>query len=352
MSRTTELVRRLCSVLYDTLVRTPDWRFANWLQTPLPLNEYWDLVRTPQPAVPGPVTAPDAKRRRTATFASADVGAKGAPVAGAVPNRVPTVVNVGTDTRTALVSVTGALADEQALLLRSLEDTSRKHFDYTRPGVTPKLTQLLLVVALEPCSLALEFVLHKRFDGEFVARNFLAQSPAALAVDDAGAWARDVKRASFNLFDRFPELAVQCTPETDLAQLRALQHLWCLTDQLFLRCNTTLHSERASDFSYNGLLDQILTDRAPLLIALASANIYAAGTDPGRFTLRRDLFVSACVAAQLHVVHLHAHAQPESPAAQRLSQALGALKAMRVSITALQPNARTQAPAGLITENL
>ena len=337
MSRSEALVRKLCTVLCTSLTRTPDWRFACWLQTPLPLNNYWHLVREQsRPLQSNAADEHDTKRRRLA----APMPARAQPdtVAASSRTTAPLVsVRVSMDQRAALTSVTMPLADEQALLLRSLEDASRRHFDHSQPGVIPKLTQLLLVVALEPCDLALDFVLHKRVDNEFVARNFLLRSNENVAPGDAGAWARDVKRASFNIFRRFPELAIVCTAETDIEQLRAIQHLWCIADQVFQRCDTTLHSESTAEFRYNHILGELLADRSELLVALATANIYAAGIDAGHFGVRRDLFESACVCALLHVVHLHACAPHDSPVARRLAKSIQAFKRVRIAIAALTP---------------
>jgi hypothetical protein len=48
MSLTEALVRSLCDTLWTTMTRSSaeqDYRFAQWLQMPLPRNDYWDLVR-------------------------------------------------------------------------------------------------------------------------------------------------------------------------------------------------------------------------------------------------------------------------------------------------------------------
>lgn len=328
MSYTEALIRRLCEALWTSVTRNAaqDYRFAQWLQMPLPRNDYWDLVRPKE-------STNDAKRQRTKEPGSpallqspldrlrASSGGGGLRMAAIV-----------TDGRAAMASVDATLGDERALALRVMEDAARKHFDFSQPGVVPKITQLLLVLALEPCQLSLEFVLRKRFDDDFVVRNFLATAAEPVPPADAVAWHRDVKRMTFNLFERFPELALNCDVGSDLTQLRAVQHLWCLADCLFGKCATTLHSESAHQFAYNGILCELARNRAPLLEAVARANVYAAGTDPGRFALRRDLFAEAFVCAQLHILQLHTHAPPNSDIATRLQHTLDCLKQARAAV--------------------
>lgn len=345
MSYTEALLRSLCSTLWTSVVRSTaqDARFASWLQTPLPRNEYWDLVRTA--GAPKTAVGADARtagtKRPLKSLAGGRVrvierpgGTEARAVSGssAGGGDVLRTVAIATDARAAMVSVDASLGDERTMALRVMEDTTRRHFDFSQPGVVPKITQLLLVLALEPCQLSLEFVLRKRFDNEFVARNFLASDSEPLAVDDAAAWHRDVKRMAFNLFARFPELALNCDIGSDVAQLRAVQHLWCLAEYVFTKCSATLHSETAQQFAFNHLLDELTRDRAPLLEVVARANIYAAGSDPGRFLLRRDLFAEAFVCAQLHVLQLQAHAQPESETSERLRRSLASLKVARAAI--------------------
>lgn len=310
MSYTEALIRRLCEALWSSVTRNAaqDYRFAQWLQMPLPRNDYWELVR------PKDDSDSDAKRRRLTKEVKLDR------------------LRPGGLRMAAMASVDAALGDERALALRVMEDAARKHFDFSQPGVVPKITQLLLVLALEPCQLSLEFVLRKRFDDDFVVRNFLATAAEPVPPADAVAWHRDVKRMTFNLFERFPELALNCDVGSDLTQLRAVQHLWCLADCLFGKCATTLHSESAHQFAYNGILCELARNRGPLLEAVARANVYAAGTDPGRFALRRDLFAEAFVCAQLHVLQLHTHAPPNSDVAARLQHTLACLKQARAAV--------------------
>lgn len=350
MSYTEALLRSLCSTLWTSVVRSAaqDARFAPWLQTPLPRNEYWDLVRTagaPKAVVAAATDTRTAGTKRPLKGLSGgrvrvierleDTEAR-ARTHGGGGDGLRTVA-IATDARAVMVSVDASLGDERMMALRVMEDTTRRNFDFSQPGVVPKITQLLLVLALEPCQLSLEFVLRKRFDNEFVARNFLATDSDPVAPDDVAAWHRDVKRMAFNLFARFPELALNCDIGSDVAQLRAVQHLWCLAEYVFTKCSATLHSETAHQFAFNRLLDELARDRTPLLEAVARANIYAAGIDPGRFLLRRDLFAEAFVCAQLHVLQLHAHAQPESETSERLRRSLASLKAARAAVVQFEP---------------
>lgn len=353
MSYTETLVRGLCNTLWTTVVRNSaqDWRFAQWLQMPLPRNEYWDLVQ-PKPSgaqrtvATKPVASESAESmRRRMAVAPADGNGRtrviesltGSQVHAVVPSNGMQTISIATDARAVMMSVDATLSDERALALRVMDDATHKHFDFSRPGVVPKITQLLLVLALEPCQLSLEFVLRKRFDDDFVVRNFLAQSNEPVPPADVVAWHRDVKRMAFNLFGRFPELALNCDIGSDVAQLRAVQHLWCLAEYVFRKCTTTLHSESAHQFAFDRLLDDLARDRTPLLEAVARANIYAAGTDPGRFLLRRDLFAEAFVCAQLHVLQLQSHATPDSDVFAHLGRALASLKLARAAAVLLVP---------------
>jgi hypothetical protein len=301
---------------------------------PLPRNDYWDLVRSNRQA--GAVaTEGDTMHRRTRETPEFAVHAlEKRPMPAWAGVRAAAIVNDG---RSAMASVDASLGDERALALRVMEDATRKRFDFSQPGVLPKITQLLLVLALEPCQLSLEFVLRKRFDDDFVVRNFLATAGDPVPLDDVAAWHRDVKRMTFNLFGRFPELALVCDVGSDAAALRAVQHLWCIADSVFGKCNSTLHSEVAHHFAYNSVLDSIADDRGPLLEAVARANVHAAGTDPGHFGLRRDLFVEALVCAQLHVLQLHTHAAPGSDIAARLRRTFTCLKKTRAAVTLFVP---------------
>lgn len=356
MSYTEALIRNLCQTLWQTVTRNTaqDWRFAQWLQMPLPRNEYWDVVRATAAAAdsgttgaasrkgdaggnkrkhaPTPVATPSGRIRviESADLASRNWQQPSVPITAGSGNGMR-MASIDVGARVVMTSVDASLADERAMALRAIEDSTNKHFDYSRPGVIPKITQLLLVLALEPCRLSLEFVLRRRFDNDFVARNFLA-TDTAVPAGDAGAWHRDVKRMAFNLFERFPELALSCDTGSDVTQLRAVQHLWCLADAVFGKCTATLHSETATQFTFNRILNELAHDRTPLLEAVARANIYAAGTDPGRFLLRRDLFVEALVCAQLHILQLHSHATTNSDTAARLRRALDSLKATRATV--------------------
>jgi hypothetical protein len=342
MSLTEGLVVRLCTSLCRSLMTVDErhhWRLAQWLRMPLPKNEYWHLVATRSPV---PAVESQAKRARldasyntqrlVETMASERTRQTQAHGASAMQS-----VEVVDNRRSVMTSVDAALSDERALALRMLEDATSKRFDFSQPGVIPKITQLLLVLALEPCSLTLEFVLRRRFDDEFVVRNLTAGAGEPMAPGDASVWQRDVKCMSFNLFGRFPELAIQCDSTSDVEQLRAIQDLWCVANEVFDKCSTTLHSERATDFLFNRTLDHLLGDRTELLCNVARANIYAGGTDPGRFTLRRDLFAEAFVCAQLHVLQLHARAPVASSCAARFRQTLDTLKAARLAIVAYVP---------------
>jgi hypothetical protein len=339
MSFTETLVRSLCDTLWTTITRTAaqDYRFAQWLQMPLPRNDYWDLVRSSSNnsssgARQTDAGDGDAKRRRTRE--TSELAAQPRLKAAWAGVRAAAIV---TDGRTAMASVDASLGDERMLALRVMEDATRKHFDFSQPGVVPKITQLLLVLALEPCQLSLEFVLRKRFDDDFVVRNFLATAADAVAPEDVVAWHRDVKRMTFNLFGRFPELALVCDVDSDATQLRAVQDLWCIADSVFGKCHSTLHSETAQHFAYDSILCSIAEDRGPLLEAVVHANVHAAGTDPGHFYLRRDLFVEALVCAQLHVLQLHTHATPNSDTAVRLRRTFACLKKTRAAVALFTP---------------
>lgn len=336
MSFTEALVRSLCDTLWATITRSSaqDYRFAQWLQMPLPRNDYWDLVRSSS-ARQTDAGDGDAKRRRTRDASETAVHTAEKRLKPAWAGvRAAAIV---TDGRSAMASVDASLGDERMLALRVMEDATRKHFDFSQPGVVPKITQLLLVLALEPCQLSLEFVLRKRFDADFVVRNFLATTADVVPPEDAAAWHRDVKRMTFNLFGRFPELALVCDVGSDAAQLRAVQDLWCIADSVFGKCSSTLHSETAHHFAYDSILCSIADDRGPLLEAVARANVHAAGTDPGHFYLRRDLFVEALVCAQLHVLQLHTHAAPSSDTAVRLRRTFACLKKTRAAVALFVP---------------
>lgn len=335
MSFTEALVRSLCEVLWTTMTRnaTQHYRFAQWMQTPLPRNDYWDLVRNSTrqtDAADG-----DAKRRRTRETSESTTRAlePRSKLAWAGVRSAAIVM----DGRSAMASVDASLGDERMLALRVMEDATRKHFDFSQPGVVPKITQLLLVLALEPCQLSLDFVLRKRFDHEFVVRNFLATAGDVLPAEDVAAWHRDVKCMTFNIFGRFPELALACDVASDAAQLHAVQDLWCIADSVFNKCSMTLHSETARHFAYDSILCELADDRGPLLEAVTCTNVHAAGTDPGHFYLRRDLFVEALVCAQLHVLQLHAHAAPNSEVASRLWRTFACLKKTRATVAQLAP---------------
>ena len=363
MSRTELLVRKLCSALWTSVVSAgQDHRLAHWLQTPLPRNDYGNMVAsTTVPGEQAPGAAAAAPKRKlvdetpTTLLQPGSVQRLGTKRHAVEPPKAAIDANKALDNNNNLLltAVIGAggmqhtaaeLADQRAIALSAIDDVARKHFDSAQVGIVPKLTQLLLVLTLEPCALSIDFVLHRRFDGDFVTRNFLATDRSQ--ADGVGAWQRDVKRMSFNFFSRFPELCLFCDSTSSAAELEAIRSLWCLADQIFQKSSKTLHSESAARFLYNSMLSDLAADRAPLLEALARAHIGAGGSDPGRFTLRRQLFTEAFVCAQLHLCDLHAHATDATVQAQ-LTAGIDSLRRTRTVISQLTPPDDGTSPASV-----
>lgn len=352
MSLTEMMVRKLCNTLVSSLVYNTalHYRFGLWLRSPLPRNEYAHLIadRMP-PARPTIAVRPKERAPIAATAASAVQQPAGVRKINVLSkNELPNkrsfetarvdvhakrkgdsdgfAGSITNDLHTSMASVGAALTEERQLTLRVMEDAAERYFGFAQAGIIPKITQLILVLVLEPVNLSLEFVLRKRFSEDFVVRNFLSKSSDTLTTDDVGAWNRDVSRMTFNFFSRFPELAVNCDDTCSVEELRAIQHLWCIADEVFDKCVSTQHSESAREFRYNTTLETILYNRAPLLEAVARANIYAGGTDHGHFALRRDIFVDAFVCAHLHVLDLHAKSTDASGAKRKLQNASAALR--------------------------
>lgn len=254
-------------------------------------------------------------------------------------NETTAVTTVAYDGRShiGVDSLSTVYAGEQNVAIETLKDSMDRRFVDSQGGVIGKIAQTLLVLALEPADLSIDFVLHQRFDPSFVAANLLetmrdnesgADQATPVLIDDDDEdgeqlrdFRRQVKKMTVNLYPRFPELAIDCT-ETNAGELLRVQFsLWVCCQSLFQSYRLLPQSEQCSSLhaQYRDLLEQALGDRADLLYAAIVSNIEGIGAP--RWHVFRELFCAALARAQLHVSSLH-RIKPDSERLRRARRAL------------------------------
>lgn len=239
-------------------------------------------------------------------------------------------------------SLSTVYAGEQQVAIETLKDSMERRFIENQSGVIGKMAQTLLVLALEPADLSIDFVLHQCFDTNFVACNLVEtlreqargtdRATPLIVVDDddddgAGGgeqlreFRRQVKKMTVNLYPRFPELAIDCTETNSHELLRALFSLWVCCQALFTGYRLLPQSEQAHSLQpqYRDLLEAALGDRSELLYAAIVSNIEGIGAP--RWLSFRELFCAALMRAHLHVSSLH-RLKPDSERLRRAKRAL------------------------------
>lgn len=348
--------------------------FGLWFQSPLAYNDYTSMLQDPAPPQPlqtmhcalnakkRPIKEEEDSKAGLLNSAAANTGKRRIHmielsdiVKQAQPNNttIEVVRNKGTlqpmravttvayDGRTqigidSLASVYGA---DQNVAVETLKDNMERRFaSHSQIGVVAKISQTLLVLALEPADISLDFLVQHRVDNNIVVSNLLdiaeeqrtgrrPPPPQEEIDEDENAQMRDfrskVKRITVNLFSRFPELAIDCTETPDPALIKTVFSLWVASGSLFDDTRTSLQGEsaRALRAPYKSVLERVLGDRTELLCATVISNIEGSGLS--RWFLFRELFVTAILRAHLHVDAL-AEQRPSHVGFQRAKRALKA----------------------------
>ena len=229
-------------------------------------------------------------------------------------------------------SRTARLSDNYETQSSSLSVYLRDYAHRLSFCTTTQVTQLLLVLALEPIDLSLNIALTKNIDEAFIVENLLdisnrQESGVArpIVVDDVLV-GRDLRSAlierqnksaalisrykstvrcmSVNLFSRFPELAVQCDETTPIALLRALFSFWAVGRHYFENCIDLPQScvLRNLQHKYTPVCESAFGTRADLLYATLAAHIKH--TSPQKRSVARDIALMALGQAETHVAQL------------------------------------------------